>query len=341
MTLPLVRSSVSRALLVCLGLLACKEQAASEDRNCGDHLCTGGETCTSCSLDCECPAACGDGSCNGDETCTSCSEDCGFCPPTCPDGSCSGTETCSSCSADCGACPAQCGDTSCAGDETCLTCSFDCGACTPTSPPVYGAAHRSITVDGALGDWSGVESIALSESSGRGTRDNRAVITLAWDATYLYAAYDVSDTELATVATLRDGDVYKDDAVELYVDTRRDGGSAMQTDDFQFLVSAANIIKDLQGTGTGKTASWNAPDLLTAVQTKGALNDGVADEGYVIELAIPWRTIGASASAGQVVGIDVAMDDRDTGDANQTVDWARLSPYSNPNGWPGVRLLGP
>ncbi|CAM9770906.1 unnamed protein product [Chrysoparadoxa australica] len=51
---------------------------------CGDLLCSGSETCSSCPQDCgECPY-CGDGICteNGDfaETCFVCSEDCGSCP---------------------------------------------------------------------------------------------------------------------------------------------------------------------------------------------------------------------------------------------------------------------
>lgn len=49
----------------------------------------------------KCLIACGDGICNGTETCTTCSSDCGACPAVCGDGVCSGTETCSSCLDDC------------------------------------------------------------------------------------------------------------------------------------------------------------------------------------------------------------------------------------------------
>ncbi len=47
---------------------------------------------------------CGDGMCNGTETCTSCPSDCGGCAPRCGDGMCNGTETCTSCGSDCGSC---------------------------------------------------------------------------------------------------------------------------------------------------------------------------------------------------------------------------------------------
>lgn len=50
---------------------------------------------------------CGDKICNGDETCSTCSQDCGECEepePYCGDGSCNGNETCSSCPSDCKEC---------------------------------------------------------------------------------------------------------------------------------------------------------------------------------------------------------------------------------------------
>ena len=50
--------------------------------------------------------ACGDAVCNGTETCSTCPGDCGACAPSCGDLACNGTETCSTCPGDCGACPA-------------------------------------------------------------------------------------------------------------------------------------------------------------------------------------------------------------------------------------------
>jgi hypothetical protein len=70
---------------------------------------------------------CGDGVCNGGETCTSCVTDCGVCPPGCGDGVCSGGETCETCSADCGVCLCDDSDPySCDGDTICLD-----GSCEP------------------------------------------------------------------------------------------------------------------------------------------------------------------------------------------------------------------
>lgn len=51
----------------------------SAPENCGDTLCSGNETCNTCSADCGICLYCGDGTCNGDESCSSCPGDCGTC----------------------------------------------------------------------------------------------------------------------------------------------------------------------------------------------------------------------------------------------------------------------
>jgi len=139
---------------------------------CGDGLCTGDETCTSCPADCgscQPPAACGDGVCQpgegcgsctadcgsctgpacGDgrcdvgEDCGSCPFDCGFCQPTCGDGVCDPGESCDSCEFDCGSCPpppSSCGDGFCDADEDCASCASDCGDCSPSPDPWSEAA---------------------------------------------------------------------------------------------------------------------------------------------------------------------------------------------------------
>ena len=87
----------------------------------------------------------------------------------------------------------------------------------------------SMTIDGDLADWANITAITMADTSERsgGGLDNTARVKLGWDNTYLYAAYDVTDTELLAVQTTRDhGNLYKDDAVELYIDPQGDGAAA-------------------------------------------------------------------------------------------------------------------
>ncbi len=88
---------------------------------------------------------CGDGVCNGTETISTCFADCGFIIPVtlvplpyCGDGVCNGTETISTCFADCGfiipvtLVPiAFCGDGTCNGSETMFSCPADCNIILP------------------------------------------------------------------------------------------------------------------------------------------------------------------------------------------------------------------
>ena len=111
---------------------------------CGDAVCNGTETCSTCPGDCgACAPSCGDLTCNGTETCSTCPGDCGACAPSCGDHTCNGTETCSTCPGDCGACAPSCGDLACNGTETCSTCPGDCGACSSTNDPTVNGPYAA------------------------------------------------------------------------------------------------------------------------------------------------------------------------------------------------------
>ena len=117
---------------------------------------------------------------------------------------------------------------------------------TPVAAAVVSAydilkMNGPVTLDGNLSEWTGIPTITFQDDpgNGRGARNNAVTARMAWDATYLYVAYDVSDTELWAVETARDAtNLYKDDEVELYIDPQGDGGSVMQTTDYQLLANA-------------------------------------------------------------------------------------------------------
>jgi hypothetical protein len=204
-------------------------------------------------------------------------------------------------------------------------------------PLAVGRATTPITVDGVLNDWTGASAVQFSG------RSNGATTYLAWDATNLYVAFEVTDTQLSALQTTRDsGNLWQDDAVEVYIDTRNDRATAMQPDDYQFLVNLNNGQVDLRGTGTGKDVSWNGT-WASAVRLQGTLNShGDSDTGYTVEIAIPWTQIGVTPVTGMVLGIDLVVDDSDPASATpyQTFDWARIAPnpYAQPSLWKRLRL---
>lgn len=100
---------------------------------CGNGICSGTETCSSCPLDCGACRTCGDGLCQEGENAANCAIDCA--PQStyvCGNGRCEAGEACDNCPTDCGICD-SCGDGFCTGGESCLNCKVDCGVCvTPT-----------------------------------------------------------------------------------------------------------------------------------------------------------------------------------------------------------------
>jgi hypothetical protein len=202
-----------------------------------------------------------------------------------------------------------------------------------------------MTVDGNLGDWAGITAISMADNSGRGGGvDNTAKVRLAWDPTYLYFAYDVTDTELLAVQTTRDhGDIYKDDEVELYLDPERDSWhkSKMTATDYQFLANVREALGDNKGNGSGgKDASFNAASFLAKAVTNGTLNATGADVGYAIEGRIGWTDLGITPAAGSFMRLDPAVGDRDgDGSPTEEFDWAGLSAFNNPAAWKDVKLV--
>ena len=112
----------------------CIDKKDTDESNCGDSVCEGGETCLTCAADCgTCPPVCGDGNCDPTEDCNLCVQDCGSCDNFCGDGVCDSGEDCNLCPDDCGPCENFCGDGVCDSGEDCYTCPPDCGDCMPDS----------------------------------------------------------------------------------------------------------------------------------------------------------------------------------------------------------------
>lgn len=105
---------------------------APECANCGDNVCTVGET--SCLPDCH--GACGDGICKypdslscGPDDPPECRECLSDCSPACGNGMCEGPETPENCPQDCASFNILCGNGICESNENFITCPVDCAVC--------------------------------------------------------------------------------------------------------------------------------------------------------------------------------------------------------------------
>ncbi len=222
--------------------------------------------------------------------------------------------------------------------------TVDTSTLTPTPTPVKPTIDISYTsipvIDGLKDDWAGMSGVSFKDDSGRGSADNTASVKAAWDDSYLYFSFEVTDTNLQAVETVRDGALSLDDVVEVYIDTLNNDGALMQTDDYHFLVNLNNAVGEKQGTGSGKDASWDC-SVVSAVTVNGTVgDDSDIDTGYFVELAIPWADIGGTPLKGSVMGLDLAIGDRDSiADGYQYFDWSDLTSFAYPDGWGDAVIL--
>jgi hypothetical protein len=188
-----------------------------------------------------------------------------------------------------------------------------------------------VTVDGALDELAPAPYVDLSDAVAAGS-DNRVTARLAWDATALYAAFDVSDATLLVNQGGIDGEVWNGDGVEVMIHLGA-AASALSPADFHVLANVNGDVTDERGSSLGWDRSWNlSARLVSAVRKPSG--------GYTVEMAIPWMDLGIAAPpAGTRIGLDLAHNDVDVaGAAPKQVDWAGLASFAQPGRWLSGRL---
>ncbi len=134
-------------------------------------------------------------------------------------------------------------------------------------------------IDGKLDDaaWRRAAAIDgfVSASGARGAPNTR--VRVCFDARALYLAVECDRKPDATPARPRDGAVWKDDCIEVWIDPAGRGRRV-----YQFIVSAAGSIYDSRGTGGSSDASYD-PEWQQAVV--------VGEEGWRVEIAIPKKAV--------------------------------------------------
>jgi hypothetical protein len=167
----------------------------------------------------------------------------------------------------------------------------------PAAPARQSADARrttaAIAVDGKLDEPAWAEAAAtprfVNTMTG-GSAEPEATAKVLWDDTSLYVAFEVKDVLLKSSFENRDDHLWEQDCVEVMIDPAGDGRNYFE----------------LQVAPTGKTfetrydtrrqpqpfghVDWN-PEIRAAVERRGTANDEAADEGYTVELAIPWAAL--------------------------------------------------
>lgn len=131
-----------------------------------------------------------------------------------------------------------------------------------------------------------------------GGRDLSAVWQTNWDNRYLYVRVDAIDDKF-----VRDSKMpWSDDSIEIYIDA--DGSRSSKFDgknDFHLIYRWKDRNVNL---------SRNSPHKRTLGIRQTMVR---TDKGYTLETAIPWRTLGVQPKAGKPIGIDIQINDDDSG----------------------------
>lgn len=162
--------------------------------------------------------------------------------------------------------------------------------------PEQRAPYASVPpkFDGKLDDpiWKRATAVDLVNTISGAPELPRTTVKAAWDDDNLYVAFDVDDDMLRSTFTAKDDHLWEQDCVEIMIDPDGDGNNY-----FELQVSPGNVSFDTRYDTRRTPRPFGHLDfdsgLKSAVDVRGTINDDIRDEGYSVEIAIPWKAFAA------------------------------------------------
>lgn len=160
--------------------------------------------------------------------------------------------------------------------------------------------------------------LSNSEEQANESPDIYGTFKTLWDSTYLYVFASVSDDNLNTGTF---------DGIEILIDTDNSKSETLSYNDrhYRFFL---NRPKE-NGKHHFLTAKINRDDFI-----KNVLEERILDEkSYQIEVALPWKTLGAEPAANQLIGLNFLVRDYDENpdETDDLLSWSSKSGYSQIN----------
>ena len=167
-----------------------------------------------------------------------------------------------------------------------------------TRPPFYAVrkvSNFAVKPDGKLDEevWkSAPQTRAFLRPDGKPMSPAlRTTARLLYDDTNLYVAFEVKDQDVRSTKTDRDDPLWEQDVVEVYLDPGSDGKRYVELQ-----VSPKNVVFDAMF-DSHRSPKWEDAakratiPMVTAVDVQGLVNDPSADQGWTVEMAIPFRAL--------------------------------------------------
>ncbi|MFN3322920.1 MAG: carbohydrate-binding family 9-like protein [Bryobacteraceae bacterium] len=160
----------------------------------------------------------------------------------------------------------------------------------PTPRVEVKRAVSRIVVDGKLDDavWKAAVPVELSFPWEQQTgAKQKTVVRLLWDDDNLYAGFDCTDADIVAVFDQRDDPTYRDDAVEIFLNPK----PSQQDFYYGLEMNAKAVLYDyLYAFPKLLIKRYDFTGVQLATHLRGTLNvTSDTDEGWSLELAIPWR----------------------------------------------------
>lgn len=183
------------------------------------------------------------------------------------------------------------------------------------------AARQSISVDGRQQEalWQQPFPVFLGHQGATQVRSQ-----LAYDERYLYVLHQVTDASVLAGTA----DAETADGIWVQVTPRPGGAASPEQGVFQVFLSAGNKVLVQEGKGGG----WQTLEKTAGIRS----GSQITGKGYVQELAIPWKLLGAKPARNQELGVNICLQENpgkggkvyqesiSAGDAGQPFTWMPL-----------------
>jgi hypothetical protein len=161
---------------------------------------------------------------------------------------------------------------------------------------------QAITIDGSLSEavWKFADSVALKECASGSSPVQRTTAKVLWDASNLYVAVIAYDKDIWATLTTHDGNLYTEEASELFIDPDRDGKNY-----FEYEVNCRNATLDIfmpapWSTGATGDLGWTSANSAFKTVAHGTINNPAdVDTMLVIEEKIPFADLKTSSYTAQ------------------------------------------
>lgn len=156
---------------------------------------------------------------------------------------------------------------------------------------VIRRAAGKITVDGKADepDWAAAQSTGPFKTATHGAEPGgSASAKMLWDDQNLYVFVDVADSDVASQYKQHDDPIWKEDAVELFIDADKNGHGYVELQVNPRNTTFDSWFATVRPNGDPK---WDS-NMVTAVTVDGTLDDrDDTDKGWHAELAIPLAAV--------------------------------------------------